>query len=365
MPENEAESEATKPTRDPSIDAIRGVGILTVLLHHWSGNAGRLFAVPHSTTSAILQWVNSFTTFSVPLFLTVSCILAAKSLERNPSALEFYKRRLPGIVHPYLVWTVIAWGALLITSPEARHLSHGIPAYFTHPQTLLRDLLWGKAAFHLYFLVVLIQSMIAMPFIYRLLRPLVKWTQLAKPEKSRPLWVYLVLTALGTAFVLVAQHYVLRLPFPASTFIWYPSALLYFVLSSSPQTGGVTSFVRMMFPIVAMSYLRSLTLKATEWYLENAILACFCGFAVLLIVETGPILGRSKLLVWLGKNSLQIYLVHVFVLEFLSMPRIHAHLNFGLVGAVLVFGLMVGITLGLIELFRVLKIEKLLFGRAG
>ena len=364
--------------RDPSFDIARGIGILFVLIHHWSGSAGRLFTEPKGTNSFAFKLLNSLTTFTVPTFLLISCILAANSLAKDASPLPFYRRRLPGLIYPLVVWTLIVWGLTLIQNPAARHLHNGIPMFFMHPLARLNDLLWGKAMFHFYFLAVLIQVMLIMPaFFYPPLRQaIVKLYERSKSHPSLISYAAVVTWLILQASFQALQHYVLKFPYPASLFIWYSSAWWLAVPMSLVYRSGESPFAkeRMHFLplfgfLAVITYLNTLFFPVAkgDWFTENANLAMYCGFASMFIVFLGTKLRDSKVqnpLVWLGRNSLQIYLIHPFLLELLGSSRVAHRLSIAGLGPLLELALMVGGTLALVIGIKALKAERILFGRA-
>ena len=73
--------------------------------------------------------------------------------------------------------------------------------------------------------------------------------------------------------------------------------------------------------------------------------------------------GQGRLLESLGKNSLQIYLMHPAIMQMLERPRIVSLIKLTHLGPILSPAIMLAIVFGLIRLLRVTHTEKLLFGR--
>jgi surface polysaccharide O-acyltransferase-like enzyme len=287
----------------------------------------------------MLSLLNRATTYSVPLFLLVSCVLAARSLEKNRDPIRFYRSRLPGVIYPYLVWTAIFWILTLASSPATRHLHAGVPEFFTHPMARLNDLVWGKAAFHLYFMVVLSQTILFLPCLFwKPLRELI--SRLSSGNNNSGWGLFIALWLLIQVMVQALQHFVLKLPYPGSTFLWYSSAwwLALLIAAQWPRLGGLSipksTYLTVGLGVGAIYFggaFQSLLGKSPfyllgtrDWFSENFVLAVYCGFIATLVLRVARLsiqpaqLAHIPWLEWLGKNSLQIYLVHVLFLELLA-----------------------------------------------
>ncbi len=154
---------ASAPSRDTAFDVFKGLAILAVLLHHFSGATMRQ-TMPGSTSRFGIAFLNRGLLFCVPAFLFLTVFLLTRSLLRRPLPVaDFWRKRFPRILVPYLLWTgfYALWNVAL-----------GITAR----RDLLRIsrwefwLLYGKANFHLYFLVIVLQIYIFLPDLVRSFR---------------------------------------------------------------------------------------------------------------------------------------------------------------------------------------------------
>ncbi len=127
--------------RYPELDALRVAACLAVvLIHTTAGWSGR---VPLA--------MNQLARFSVPLFLLLSGFGHGGASEESWT--HALRRRLGRILPPYLLWSGIY---LLVDAAFVR--PHAAP---------LRDLLFGTAYMHLYYIPVLLQFLLLSPLLRR------------------------------------------------------------------------------------------------------------------------------------------------------------------------------------------------------
>ena len=137
-------------TRRTELDFLRVLAMAAVILGHVTA------AYIHNESSFTLLgmnpafFLNQAARFSVPMFFFLSGF--SLGLREQPlSYPAFLKERFLRILPPYLVWTLIyeLWNASLA------------------PRRLLRDLLTGQAAPHLYFIPILLQFYLLYPLLRR------------------------------------------------------------------------------------------------------------------------------------------------------------------------------------------------------
>jgi surface polysaccharide O-acyltransferase-like enzyme len=146
--------------RDLALDAYKGIAILAVILHHVSG-FGLRQTVPGSDSYFLTVALNRFLLFCVPAFLFLTLFLLTRSLIRRPvSSVDFWRRRFPRILWPYLIWSLFY---LLLNA------SLGVIRWdaFADPSRWFVWLAYGKASFHLYFLVIVLQIYVFLPDLTR------------------------------------------------------------------------------------------------------------------------------------------------------------------------------------------------------
>lgn len=360
--------------RDALFDVAKGIGILLVLGHHSFSNSARLYTVSHSILWWILTFGNRILSFSVPVFLLISAILSARGLINKPAVGPFYRRRFPALIWPYLVWTFLYWCARMLQDPNARkrvpasifgHVFRG-PALLVHFRERFLDLFWGKAYFHMYFMVVLFELLLLLPLA-------VKYVRWRKPGFWETLFTAFVLQGV----IMVIQHVTAWMPYPGSCALWYLGSLLpgawigsnwdlfkeecrkyikpLSVLIVITGTAFLSEEVKVILGVEANNYLTngSLTIYAS----------CLSVIAVMVAMTLTEKVRWRKVLEPLGKNSLQIYLIHPGVMAVLERPRIASLLSESHIAPILSPALMLSIVLGMIWFMRTTKIEKLFFGR--
>ena len=360
--------------RDALFDVAKGIGILLVLGHHSFSNSARLYSTSHSWLWWGLNLANRILSFSVPVFLLISAVLSARGLIKNPAVGPFYRKRFPAILWPYLVWTGIYWIARMVIDPKSRLIVPGSifgipvngPAMFVHVKERLLDVFWGKAFFHMYFMVVLFEILLLLP----LAVAYVKWR---KPG----FWEVLATAFALQGAVMVFQHYTAFMPFPGSNAFWYLGSLLPGAWIGANWELFKEQCKRYVWPLSVLILITGGLFLREEWhvihhieadnYLSNGSLTIYAScLAVLVLVLSMKITlkpGQGRLLESLGKNSLQIYLMHPAIMQMLERPRIVSLIKLTHLGPILSPAIMLAIVFGLIRLLRVTHTEKLLFGR--
>ncbi|MBZ9712239.1 acyltransferase family protein [Deinococcus multiflagellatus] len=291
---------------------FRGLTILEVVGHHTTGVALRSLD-PASTAHLLVLVLNRTLHFAVPAFVFLSAVVLTRSLLKRFEPGRYFWRRLTRGGWPYLLWSAlyIVW-YVWTGQREASTL--------TDPERWRDWLLYGKASYHLYFLLVALEVYLVLP----LLLPLAR----RRPSITAALLLGLALQ-LG---LYLLNREVLRLPFPASTVLWY----------MLPITLGVAVGARLddfqawwrrrrwvLLPVLALAY--GLYLPAALAYArgENVTPVVYSGLswlytslvalgllgAAFRLVRTAPLRAAVGLL---GTVSLQIYLIHPAVLQALE-----------------------------------------------
>ncbi|MBZ9753399.1 acyltransferase [Deinococcus sp. HMF7604] len=302
-------------TRLSAIDLFRGLTILEVVGHHTSGVALRWFQ-PDTTAHLAALLVNRTLHFAVPAFVFLSAVVLTRSLLKKFEPGRYFWRRLTRGGWPYLLWSALYIAWYVWTGQRA-------------PDTLTdwdrwRDwLMYGKASYHLYFLLVALEVYLVLP----LLLPLAR----RRPSITAALLAGLALQ-LGLYFL---NREVLRLPFPASTVLWYmlPVVLGMAVGARLDEFTGWWQRRRwtllpfligayLVYLPTALAYARG---EAVTPVVYSGLSWVYTSLTALTLLGLAYRLARSTRVPWLrtgvgllGTVSLQVYLIHPALLQALE-----------------------------------------------
>ncbi len=141
--------ETLKP-RDHSIDVLRMIAILAVVLIHTST---RVLEVTHYDLNNF-GWdlfLNQISRFAVPLFFIISGFVLELNYDFHTSYLSFFKKRITKILIPYFFWSAIFY--LLI--------------FQNHDFSFIKALLDGSSSYQLYFIPALLIFYFLFPLIHK------------------------------------------------------------------------------------------------------------------------------------------------------------------------------------------------------
>ncbi|MBR1689572.1 MAG: acyltransferase [Oscillibacter sp.] len=311
-----------------ALDLARVIAMLCVILIHVSSAY-----IDHTSGITVLDMnlaflLNQAARFSVPLFLLLSGVSLGLQ-ERVVRPRRFYVERLRKIGIPYLLWS----GAYYLAGHGLRFTAGG----------LLRALLLGQSAAHLYFIVILFQLYLLYPFLRK------------GVERSPGRWLLaaFLLTYLAQTLRELQYAGVDLVPSPIRSYLWLsaPSWLFYFVL------GMVLDRERLRHLQVFAGRNRALLLSATAIlaFLHAAQsraagtidairpslnvlvpLSLLSVFSVWEIIEKWQ--AAQKAITFWARHAMTIYFSHIFVLRFFrQFPRFDR----GMSGMLLLYGAVV------------------------
>lgn len=368
-------SEGGSAARDARFDVLKGLAILAVVAHHVTGFG--LGAKWHGADSQLaLEFVNRFVRFAVPTFILVSVFLVG----RGVAAVEVFQwkpylvKRLKGTIYPYFVWTLIYLG---LHAFAGRHSSPTAAMGFksSNPAVVVKTLGWifgfGKASFHLYFMVALLQVQLLLPFIVRGGRRFL----------GGHLWRWVTAGIVGQLLVYIVSHEI-------GVFYWSHG-------SEPPLPPFSSMFYGYLLPTVVGAGLavraglqpqgESLEFPSETWalalpflifipYSVNDVLARFpiaeeglfmaysTAMGVALLTLCAGFRGRlSTFLVAVGVDSLGIYLVHPIFLELIRSKS--STLGALPLPEVWLFLMTLGFTWIGLRFLRLCRLDRILFGR--
>lgn len=374
-----AEAPASRSARDATFDILKGIGIAEVMIHHLLSFSARKYAAPDSVDWWTMTVANRILHFAVPTFLLASALLLARSVANKPQPdwKRFYARRAQRTLWPFLVWSclyllfriyVVRIGSDVLTTPVALPLigTVAMPTVLVSAQAWYYNLFWGRAYFHLYFMTVLLQFLVAFPLLFLVLRRL-----------TIGFGGVLLLSAILQGTVFWFQSTYLRLPFPASMALWHTPALLIGVWLGLnwPQwetiwrswrlslvLGTLAGFV--VYMALSMIQLTGGRISSLPFNVGMTLYAT--GMALLLLAGARHLAKGSRtgsLLARIGDRSLALYLVHPMILYLISGPTITAFLSALPFTPLWAGALMLAVTWGFSSLARRLRLDRLLFGR--
>jgi len=296
-----------------AIDTFRGLTILEVVGHHTTGMALR-YAEAGTLAHEALLVINRTLHFAVPAFVFLSAVVLTRSLLKRFEPGRYFWRRLTRGGWPYLLWTALYALWYVWTGQRT-------PETLTDPERWQYWLLYGKGSFHLYFLLVALEVYVVLP----LLLPL---------ARLRPPITVMLGVGLAAQFgVYLLNREVLRLPFPASTVLWYLLPVLLglgvgarldeFQEWWRRRRWAVVPLLALAYVLylpVALAYLRGdsvtpVVYSSLSWSFTALTALTLLGLAYRLQQRPGPLI---RAIATLGTVSLPIYLIHPAVLQALE-----------------------------------------------
>jgi peptidoglycan/LPS O-acetylase OafA/YrhL len=148
-----ATAPSTADTHLYAIDLYRVVTFTFVVVQH-----AVIFTAPITSVSG--QGVVLLLHFTrEAFFMLTTFVLVHSSLRRPLPARDFWRRRIPLVAVPYLVWTLVYVSILAVQRHSSLLDTAGLLAHYT-----------ASGYYHLYFLVVTVQVYLVFPLLIRLLR---------------------------------------------------------------------------------------------------------------------------------------------------------------------------------------------------
>lgn len=346
--------------RDLNLDALRGFAILGVLGLHSLNNSARHYTTPQTNAWWAVMLTNRTLNYVVPLFLALSALLYARaSVSGKPlNWPSFQARRLPGILYPYILWSFVAIAFRIVLDGGKTDL--------LNPGTLIPMLMWGKAMFHLYFMVILVQLVLVFP----VLNAAVK-----RYSGSFGVLVGLALALQILAFFVQSK---IKFSYPATTIFWYITPVVPAIWIGQHynewvehrcriwSTVRVASAFAAWICFMGVSYVELLN-ENVNGFASNFSLQVYGLFATILFIGvaaqlTGEPTSLRRGLAWVGVRSLPMYLIHPFLMRFLGGPSLTQKLAATHVGSLLAYGLLVLCTILAVVTLQITRLDWILMG---
>ncbi|MFD2673589.1 acyltransferase [Marinicrinis sediminis] len=312
----------------PRLDAItyvRAFAILGVLLIH-STSQTLVSVTPGTLTHTVFLYVNKMSNFAVPVFVLLSAMVLFYRYDQPFSLTQirsFYRKRLAYIVVPYVIWSVLYQLYYTCLLPFIKG-----EAWRWDFLNMLKLLLTGQAAPHLYFFFILFQFYLLFPVLMMLAQ---RWRQ-------RPyLWILFGITVqcVFYAITYVYAQQVGPVPYRATYMFGYMGliaiggyiGMTYPVVRRRLQKYGLAVTLLTLVVGIAYStvfywayagvYRAPTVLFDASFHLYALLAALTLLYAAERMAARPAEHGRNKLLFQLGVHSFGIYLTHVAVLDLL------------------------------------------------
>lgn len=279
-------------------DALMGIAMLCVFVFHCRGAY---------EDSDFLQAIMSRGYMGVAVFMFLSSIGLSYSMNRNDDILAFYKRRLFRIFPTYwLVMTgVYAFVAVLI------HAGIMPANYYRYPHTIWEGIqtyttigYWmDGGVYYLWYVPAIIVLYLFFPFIYKMFA---RWRWSA---------VTIAIVPLLLAF-LPEETFGEYAYFLSFVGIFMYGALVYYWVKSDKK---VNSLVVLMVGIGALGYYMTRSIMHLEGVnipvIEDAVLYATFPFMLMALTTALNVSWIEKPLAFVGKITLEFYLIHEFILR--------------------------------------------------
>ena len=313
-------------------------------------------ALPAKLTVGSLKWqaiagTGILLQFAVPAFLLLTAFLLTRSGLKAFDSRKYIRTRVLQTLPPYLIWNIFyTWL---------------IPTKRTDFLFVVGRILIGKGYFHLYFLFLLVQLYVLIPLCLPLWR------------KRPPFWQTAVGTVALTLAIYVVNRYVFHgIPLIGSVIFWYTPAIALGMWLGSQSArlreildAGYPSAIALavlggtMFLSLSLREMRHLNVNTFFYQVGAWVYAPSMAFVLLWASERLIERGGFDKLIYLGTNSMQIYLVHPLILLWLKGAYQGTTL-FTLLFAFVSYSLCaILLPLGFARVATRLRLAPLLFGR--
>lgn len=336
------------------LDFLRTLTMLAVIMIHASSTYLHQETSIQFLSMNLASFLNQAVRFSVPLFLLLSGFSLGVGAKQT-SYFSFLKRRAVRVLLPYLLWTMI-----YSLSNTGYDFSAWL-AQLSNPSWLLRTVLTGQSAPHLYFIPIILQCYLLYPLLKR-------WVDRWPVQCTA--WALVATLLLQGCYTL--HHFgIIVAPPPVYLWLTFPVWGFYFVAGMSLQTLDLEHLKQRCkenaLPLLAMGGILAVLYSAVSLRTEMlhaikpelmvvTVWAFFCGIGVWEKIKAWP--GLAASVTFLSRHSMGIYYCHVLVIYFLHrFPRF----LLGTSGMLLLFFAALVLSTGLAVVLS--KLGKLIFRR--
>lgn len=286
------------------LDSARGIGIVLVVIGHALG--GLIDSPRGANQDAFRQLFFVIYTFHMPLFFLLSGLLVPQRIEKGQSA--FVKALLPNIVWPYFLWSFVQFSTIyalgtLVNRPAETYW----PIILSLPWNTVSQFWFLYALFWMHILAVVLLPKVGRQgfiFVALALKALVLVIILPVPVKLvfSQLFFYAAGVLLATSGIetIIIRHkqWVRAFVIPALAV-----GAIVVTLNAVPQYGSDIPLTGAASPEIAN----------LAWRFPAMAAAVF-GVAAVLALASLPRIANSRLLLWLGRMTMPIFVLHVMFL---------------------------------------------------
>lgn len=292
-------------TRLKEFDYLRTIAVLAVITIHVTSI--------YVTVNSFAYLMNQVARFAVPLFIILSGFLVYYSDINRRSGTHSYLllNRLSKIFIPYTIWT------LTYMLYSVRHNLEAVP-HTTFFIAFAKNLMLGKAAPQLYFIIIILQ----MYLLYGLLKNLMD----SKHEK------HLMATSFAATAFITLGAYLFRwnifiMPkISIGYYILFPTWLFYFVFGMhfAKHESRYKEFLRSVRFKMGFIWLASFAALYVDSRLSNTygssikptiMLYCFASFLFFYSIFSSSQIKEISLIRWISEQSFFIYFSHVMLID--------------------------------------------------
>lgn len=286
------------------IDYLRAASTLSVILIHVSA--------PYVAFSSLGYRANQLMRYAVPIFIILSGFsLYYSDMDRGrQSYAEFLKRKFVKIVIPYISWSVIYMLYSRIGYDESPDL-----------HAIAKRLLYGHAAAHLYFIIIIIQLYLIYPLLHSLFQKHYKLILLAAFTVTLYYQTGIYLRALGID-ILPKRDFLFPNYMMLFTWLFYFVLGMYLaknmkILNSIGKHKATLAFMWLLsyFAVLADSRItNTLDLSIRPSVMLYSIISF--GFIYSLCISINAAGRKTEtFLRWVSANSFLIYFSHPLILS--------------------------------------------------
>ncbi|WP_326836694.1 acyltransferase [Amycolatopsis rhabdoformis] len=354
-----------RPAHLHQLDLYRVLTFALVIFLHVLGAT----TFPQDVVSDAIEAPLHFTREAFFALTTFVLVFSARS--RPPRPVAFWRRRVPWVAVPYVVWSLLYWGYSLATAEQA------VGSVAAALRALVIEIADGTAWYHLYFLLVTLQVYLLFPLLMKLVRTIERrpWLVLAVSGAVQiaVTW-FLSYPPEGVEYSTVSRFFTTLLPYQFYSVLGAVAAVHF---------AAVQAFVRRHRWVVVAGLVGSLAVAETGYFVSvhnglwpelasdafRPYLVPWCVAAIAGLFLAGTRwadAGRpgGRVVSWAVDRSFAIFLTHPLALALLG-PLI-AYVGDG-AGApwttVVVYPATVALTLVFVEVLRRLPWSRALTGR--